>query len=76
MEIYVNARPNAKSESVATTDGIHFTVSVKEPPRDGRANARIIELVAEYFSVPRAHVEIVRGARSRKKVVIVHSKTS
>jgi uncharacterized protein YggU (UPF0235/DUF167 family) len=42
---------------------------VTEPADGGRANAAVIEALAKHFGVPRRLVTIVRGARSRQKLV-------
>ena len=44
---------------------------VTEPPEDGRANAALIELLAEHFDVPKRALRIVRGHTGRQKVVEV-----
>ncbi|TSC96807.1 MAG: hypothetical protein Athens071426_450 [Parcubacteria group bacterium Athens0714_26] len=46
-----------------------FQVSVKEPPVDGRANAAVIRVVAEYFKVRSSQVRIISGATSKQKVL-------
>ncbi len=42
---------------------------VKAPPVDGKANAALIELVAESFGVRKAQVTIKSGAGARLKLV-------
>jgi len=54
MKIFVKAKPNAKS--------------VKEPPRQGRANAAIARALAEYFGVPLSSVRIISGFSSKQKI--------
>jgi uncharacterized protein YggU (UPF0235/DUF167 family) len=46
-------------------------VSVAAAPDDGRANAALCKLIARRVDVPRTRVTIVRGERSRDKVVRV-----
>jgi len=44
---------------------------VREPPRDGRANAEIVKFLSHFFSVPASRVRIVSGASlSRKRVLV------
>jgi len=44
-------------------------VYVKSPPVDSRANKELIEVLAEHFNVKRNQIEIIRGVKSRMKVV-------
>ncbi len=44
---------------------VHLTA----PPVEGKANAALIECLAEHFGVKRRQVRIVLGQKSREKVV-------
>lgn len=68
MRITVRAKPSAKEERVEEVGLQEFIVAVKEPPREGRANAAIIRALAEHFSVPSSRVRLVSGFTSRQKV--------
>ncbi len=70
MLVKVRVIPKAKREEVVF-EGDFLVVKVREPPERGRANKRVVELLAEHFGVPKSHVEIVRGHRSREKLVKV-----
>ncbi|MBI4225239.1 MAG: DUF167 domain-containing protein [Candidatus Sungbacteria bacterium] len=69
MRIFVAAKPGAKEERVEKIDETHFTVAVKEPPVQGKANRAIIKALAAYFNVPAWRVSIVSGHTSRQKVI-------
>lgn len=69
MRIFVKVKPSAKIESVEKIDEVHFIISVKAPPVEGKANEAVVKLLADYFSVPRGNVKIVSGLFSRNKVV-------
>lgn len=68
MKIFVKAKPNAKEEKVEKIGETDFVVSVKEPPVQGRANAAITRVLADYFGVPRFQVSLSSGFSSRQKV--------
>jgi hypothetical protein len=70
MKIQVKVKPGSKTEELGR-EGDSFTVKVKEPPREGKANQAVIRLLAEHFSVPRSQVRILSGFRSRNKVIEV-----
>jgi uncharacterized protein YggU (UPF0235/DUF167 family) len=38
---------------------------------EGKANARLREILAKYFSVPKSSIQILKGKCSRNKVVEV-----
>jgi uncharacterized protein len=68
MMISVKAKPGAKMEKVEKIDEVSFAVSVKEPPVQGRANAAIAKVLAEYFKVSNSQVRLVSGFSSKQKV--------
>lgn len=76
MKIFIKAKPNAKQEKVEKIDETHFIVSVKEPPKQGRANEAIIKALAEYFDFSRSQICLVRGFTSKEKVFEIINKKS
>ena len=46
-----------------------FDVKVDEKAVGGRANKRLLEILSEHFEVPRSRISIVRGVKSRDKIV-------
>lgn len=68
MKIFVKAKPGAYEERVEKIDDLHFVVSVKEPPIQGRANAAIIKALAGYFGVAISNVKMLSGFTSRQKI--------
>jgi len=71
----VKAVPNASRDALAGWMGEALKVKVRAPALDGRANESLCELVARELGLPRRAVEIVRGARSRSKVVEIRGLT-
>jgi hypothetical protein len=68
-KFWVTVKPLAKKESVTQQSDFDLVVSVHAPARDGKANARLVELLADHFHTAKAHVRIVRGHSSRKKLI-------
>jgi uncharacterized protein (TIGR00251 family) len=66
----VTAKPKSSQEGLSVKDGV-VVVRVAAPPEDGRANERVIALVAAFLSVPRSRVSIVRGEGARHKELLV-----
>jgi uncharacterized protein (TIGR00251 family) len=69
VRVPVKVKPNAKTERVEVQPDGSLLVSVKAPPVDGKANEAVVRAVATHFGVPRASVEIARGASGRLKVL-------
>ena len=69
MKISVTVKPNSKKEGVVPLGEGAFTVRVAAPPVEGKANARVIELLARHFGVPKSRVSIARGALGKRKIV-------
>lgn len=67
----VKAHPGASSPGVAGVRGGDVLVKVKSPPDRGKANAELVALLAEFFEMKKADVEITSGAGSRKKRVLL-----
>lgn len=67
MKISVQVKLNAKKESIERLDDGSFVIRLRVPPVDGKANERIIELLAEHFNRPKSSVQIVAGQKSKKK---------
>lgn len=68
MKISVLAKANSKVESVEKAPDGSYVVRVNVPPVEGKANHRIVELLAKYFGVPKRSVEIISGQKGKKKV--------
>ena len=73
MRIFVQAKPMAREEKVEKIDDTHFTVSVTEPPVQGRANMAIVKALAGYFNTAPSLVRLVSGYTSRQKVFEITS---
>lgn len=68
-KIWVTVKPLAKKESVTQRPDIDLVVSVHAPAREGKANARLVELLADHFHTAKTQVRILHGHSSRKKLV-------
>ncbi|MBI4120779.1 MAG: DUF167 domain-containing protein [Parcubacteria group bacterium] len=71
MYVHVTVTPNAKKEEVVEVKELYFTVKVKEPAKENRANTRVREIIAEHFGVVVEGVRIVNGHHHPKKLISV-----
>ncbi len=69
--IYLNIKvyPRARNRAVEEVKKGEYKVRVLSPPSRGKANKEVIEILASYFDLPLSSVKIVRGMRSRHKLV-------
>lgn len=67
-QIKIKVITNAKKNEVVEAEG-SFKVYVNAPPVDGKANKAVIELLAKYFKVRKSSVKIIRGEKSKDKVI-------
>ena len=72
MKIVVKAKPSSREDKIEKIDDNNYVVYVKAPPMDGKANAAIIKLLANYFDVSPSLVEIISGVMAHMKVVQIH----
>jgi uncharacterized protein len=67
----VRLQPRAGAdEIVGEREGL-LVVRVRAPPERGRANDALCKLIAKRLRIAPGRVELVRGARSRQKLVRV-----
>lgn len=70
-ELTVRLQPRARRNAIVDErDGV-LRVTVAAAPVDGQANAALCKLIAKRARVARGRVTVVRGERSRDKVVRV-----
>ena len=68
-KIWVKVKAQAREEKVSQLSAANFQVSVSAPPEKGKANEALVALLAEYFSVSKSQVKILRGHTAKKKLV-------
>ena len=59
---------NAKRNAVVEGEGM-LKVYVNAPPVDGKANKVVAEVLAKHFKVRKSSVKILRGEKSKEKVI-------
>ena len=73
---HVRVTPRGGRDSVERwehgADGREYLkIRVSVPPEDGKANARLIALLADALELPKSAIEIVAGKAARLKTVTV-----
>ena len=76
VEIPVRVVPGASRDKVVGEHDGALKVQVSAPPVEGAANDRLVRFLAKgVLGVPRSAMSLVRGQRSRDKVVRVEGVT-
>ena len=66
----VRVTPHAKQNKVVEQNGV-LRVYTTTAPEKGRANSAVIELLSEYFNVPKSRIKILNGLKSREKTIAI-----
>ena len=73
MLIHAKITPNAKKPAIKQINENNFEIRVDAPPEAGRANARLIELLSAHFEIPKSRIRIIKGHKSRAKIIQIES---
>ena len=71
MILELHVQPGAARSEFAGEHGGRMKLRLAAPPVEGKANAALIEFLAEYFGVPKRNVRISAGLKSRRKRVVI-----
>jgi hypothetical protein len=75
VTLAIRAQPGARKTTIQGVYGegsqAQLKVAVQAPPVEGKANAALIEFLADFFSLSRSKVELVQGELNRSKVFLL-----
>lgn len=76
VEIFIRLTPKSSRDAVEGTietgDGrLHLKARVRAVPEDGKANAALEKLIADWLGRPRLSVSVTAGTTSRLKSIVV-----
>lgn len=69
MTLNVRVIPRARVNKVEDSGGGGLKVHLTAPAQDNKANKALIELLADYYGIKKKQLNIVRGEKSRDKIV-------
>ncbi len=69
-QLKVTVIPKSSRREVEAA-GDHLVVRVTVPPEGGKANEMCLALVADWLGVAKSRLSLLRGAKSRHKVIVV-----
>jgi len=66
----ISVKTKSKVEKVeAQEDG--FCIWVNAAPQKGEANEAVLKLLAVYLHIPKSRIKIIKGLKSKKKLVLI-----
>ena len=71
MILELHVQPGAARSEFAGEHGGRMKLRLAAPPVEGKANAALIEFLADYFGVPKRNERITGGLKSRRKRVLI-----
>ena len=69
MRIEIKVIARAKKEIVEKISKNSYRIKVSSPPEKGKANKRVIELLALEFGVKRQDIKIISGQTANRKIL-------
>lgn len=67
--VKVKVSAGARQENVQETLLGDFKIHVREKAEKGKANERVLELIADYFNVSKSSVSLVSGVTYKEKII-------
>jgi uncharacterized protein (TIGR00251 family) len=71
MNIAIKVKPNAKEEKIEKISESEYLLWVRSPAQEGKANQAAITLLSDFLDIPKTRITIVRGHKSRNKIVSI-----
>ncbi|MBF0489952.1 MAG: DUF167 domain-containing protein [Candidatus Omnitrophica bacterium] len=68
MKLSIKVTPGAK-KNLLKQEGDLIKVYLTAPPVEGKANDALIKFLAEYYGVRSSMIDILKGLKSRQKIV-------
>jgi uncharacterized protein (TIGR00251 family) len=67
----VKVHPRSRKQEIFELGENSYKIHVKSAPAKGEANQEVLRLIAKFFSVPVSSVKIIRGFKSRDKLITI-----
>ena len=69
MRIYVRVAPRSGKNEVIKISESEYKIKVTATPEKGKANEKVIELLAYQLAVPKSSIKIIAGKSARVKII-------
>ena len=67
-KVSVKVIPRSSKNKIIWENDI-LKVKLTSPPVEGKANKELIRFLSKVFKIPKSEIRIVRGEKSRKKII-------
>ena len=72
MKITVKAHPRSRRTEIRKINDSEYELWFNVPPVEGRANEKIVEMLAEYFEIAKRRVVLLSGEKSKVKTFKIY----
>jgi uncharacterized protein YggU (UPF0235/DUF167 family) len=74
IQLLCHVKPgvNANREGIASVSESGIEVCVAAQAKDGEANKAVREVIADALRVPKSDVDVIKGLKSREKIVAIN----
>ncbi len=73
--IKVRVRPSSSMNRIKKVEGDIYFIDIKAPPEGGKANKELIKFLSKEFKVPKERIRIIKGEKSRNKLIKIEDET-
>lgn len=73
VTLWLRIKPRARRCRLVRNSSGEFCLELTAPPVEGKANEAAVDFLAESLHLPRRSVEVVMGAKSRRKLFRITS---
>jgi uncharacterized protein len=67
MTIYARVKPGSQRPGIEAGEDGTLIVRVRERAFEGQANTAVIAALADHYHVPKSHVNLITGTKSKLK---------
>jgi uncharacterized protein (TIGR00251 family) len=71
LRLALRVTPRSGANALGEVRDGRLQVRVTAPPEDGKANAAVLKLLAKAFGIPASGMELLSGAASREKLLLL-----
>ncbi|MFX1295831.1 MAG: DUF167 domain-containing protein [Promethearchaeota archaeon] len=71
--ITILVKPNSKYINIKQLNPETYEIAISSKPEKGKANKNIIELLAKFFKIKKSQIQIIKGHKSRKKIIQIEN---
>lgn len=72
MKVEVKVTPGAKINQIQEGLDGNLKIWVTAKAEDGKANKKVIEMLAKHFKAAKSNIEIIRGHKDRRKTIEIN----